>query len=138
MEKLKKIFSNNFEIIIVFILIAAVAFVIYIAVDKIAFLNFFYLPTLIAAYFLGKKRGILVSVLVVLLVSFYAILDPALFTQEAGVIPIWNLMLWGSFLIITAYVVGNLYEAKTGALGDLKQAYEGVLQILLKFIDSLD
>ncbi len=138
MEKIKRALYNNFETVVVFVLIAAVAFSIFVVVNKIAFLNFFYIPTLVAAYFLGKRKGVLVGVAAVLLVTFYGILNPELFAGKAIELPVYNVILWGSFLIITAYVVGTLYEIKEKALKDLKQAYEGILELVSKFIDSID
>jgi putative nucleotidyltransferase with HDIG domain len=138
LEKIKKVLYDNFETVVVFILIAAVAFTIFVVINKIAFLNFFYIPTLVAAYFLGKKKGVLVGVLAVLLVTLYGILDPSLFSGKVIELPVYNIILWGSFLIITAYVVGTLYEIKEQALKDLKQAYEGILELVSKFIDSID
>ncbi len=115
-----------------------VAFTVLVVVNKIAFLNCFYIPTLIAAYFLGKKKGVLISVIAVLMVTFYAVINPEIFTGKVIVSPIWNIVLWGSFLIITGIVVGSLYEAKEEVVTELEEAYIGILEILAKYIDSTD
>ncbi len=44
---------------------------------KLAFLNFFYLPVFVAAFFLGARKTILGSVLCLLMVSLYAVWRPA-------------------------------------------------------------
>lgn len=138
MSKIKQFIVRNFEMVVTFVLIVAVAFTVFIVVNKVAFLNFFYIPTLLAAYILGKKKGMLVGTVAVLLVTFYAIFDPLLFAGKVIELPTWNIVLWASFLVITAYVVGSLYELKEKAFKDLRQAYEGILEILSKFIDSID
>ena len=129
---------DNFELMLVVILIAAVAFTVLVSPNKLALLNFFYIPTLLAGYFLGKKRGILAGVMAVLLIGLYAVIDPTLFNTDTVEIPAINVFLWGAFLILTAYVVGTIYEAKESSLQDLYQAYEGILEIVAKFIDAVD
>src|SRR5713226_3364707 len=49
---------------------------------KIAFLNFFYLPVLTAAYFMGKRKAVLGGTLCILLVGFFAIQHPDWFSVE--------------------------------------------------------
>lgn len=138
MLKIKRMMFDNFESMLVVVLIAAVAFTVLISANKLAFLNFFYIPVLLAAYFLGKKRGVLAGVLAVLLIGLYAVIDPSLFRSGTIELPAVNVFLWGAFLILTAYVVGTLYEAKEQSLQDLYQAYEGIIEILAKFIDAVD
>lgn len=138
MDKFKQFVMKNFEMAVVLLLVAAVAFIVLVVTNKVAFLNFFYMPTLVAAYVLGKKKGVLVGIVAVLLVTLYAIIDPYLFAGKTIEFPVWNIVLWGSFLVITAYLIGSLYELKEKGFEDLKRAYEGVLEIISKFIDSID
>jgi putative nucleotidyltransferase with HDIG domain len=106
--------------------------------SDLAFLNFFYIPVLVAAYFLGRKQGMMIALLGVLMVGIYAAIYPGIFAAVPGVVPIIDLVLWGCFIILTAFVVGSLYEVKERAVGDLRQAYQGILAILAKFIDAVD
>lgn len=138
MDRAKQFIVRHFEVAVVVVLVAATAFAVLVAANKLAFLNFFYVPSLIAAYFLGTRKGVMVSVLAVLMVTIYTIMDPTLFATSPVDIPYINILLWGSFLIVTSYVVGSLYELKETALDDLRQAYEGILEILSKFIDAVD
>jgi putative nucleotidyltransferase with HDIG domain len=126
------------ELAIVLVLVAATGFTVLVVVNKVAFLNCFYIPVLVAAYFLGKKRGVLTGAVAVLLVALYAAIDPRIFRGSLVELPFVNIVLWGAFLIITAYVVGSLYDLKEGAMSDLRQAYEGIVEILAKFIDAVD
>jgi putative nucleotidyltransferase with HDIG domain len=137
-DRVKRALFDNFELVLVAVLTLAAAYTVLIASNKLAFLNFFYIPVLLAAYFLGRRRGVLAGVIAVLLIGIYAVLNPALFVNRSIEVPVLNLFLWGSFLIVTAYVVGTLYDLKTKANGDLHQAYEGILEILAKFIDTVD
>lgn len=137
MERAKRLVFENFETVLVLVLIVAAAFTVLLSVNKLAFLNFFYVPVLVAAYFLGMKRGVMTGVVAVLLIALYAVVDPSLFNSTSEV-PGLNVLLWGAFLVITAYVVGSLYETKSRSMSDLHQAYEGILEILAKFIDTVD
>ncbi|TLN13131.1 HD domain-containing protein, partial [bacterium] len=138
MDRLKHLITRNFELAIVVVLVGATAFAVLVAANKLAFLNVFYLPVLVASYFLGRKHGMLVALAAVLMVGLYSILNPSIFGSAAGEIPQLNVVLWGGFTILTAYVVGTLYEVKTVAVNDLRQAYKGILEILAKFIDAVD
>jgi len=137
-ERARTFVANNFELVIVCVLVASTAFVILVAANKLAFLNFFYIPVLVAAYFLGKRQGVFVALVAVLMVGIFALINPALFEPSTLDNPMLNIFMWGAFTVLTAYVVGVLYDVKATATTDLKQAYEGVLEILAKFIDAVD
>jgi len=137
-EQAKRALFDNFELILVGVLTAAAAYTVLAAPNKLAFLDFFYIPVLVAAFFLGRRRGVLASVVAVLLIVVFAVIDPELFAGSTVESPALNLFLWGAFLVVTAYVVGTLYDLKSKATVDLKQAYEGILEIVAKFIDAVD
>lgn len=138
MQWTKRFIERNFEILVVIVLVVATAFAVLVAGNKVAFLNFYYIPVLVAGYFLGRNQGVMVAVAGVLMVGLFAFLNPALFTSSATEMPGLDLVLWGAFIIITAFVVGSLYEVKKTAVHDLRQAYQGILAILAKFIDAVD
>jgi len=137
-ERAKRVFFDNFELILVGVLTLGTAYTVLISNNKLAFLNFFYIPVLLAAFFLGRRRGILASVVAVLMITVFVVINPDLFAHNTIEAPVLNVFLWGAFLIVTAYVVGTLYDLKSRATADLKQAYEGILEIVAKFIDAVD
>ena len=138
MKAVKAFVLRHFELAVVVVLVLATAFAVLIAGNKVAFLNVFYIPVLIAAYFLGRDQGVMAAVAGVLMVSIYAILQPDLFAGAPTDLPWLNVALWGASIVVTAFVVGSLYEVKESAVRDLKQAYQGVLAILAKFVDAVD
>jgi putative nucleotidyltransferase with HDIG domain len=138
MHSVKAFVLRHFELAVVVVLVMATAFAVLAAANKVAFLNVFYIPVLIAAYFLGRNQGIMVAVAGVLMVSIYAILNPTIFSSAPTEIPGVNVALWGAFIILTAFVVGSLYEVKESAVRDLQAAYQGVLAILAKYVDAVD
>lgn len=138
MQRAKQLISEHFELALVVALVAATAIIILVAPQKIAFLNIFYIPVLVASYFLGRRQGVLAALVAILLVTIYAILNPAVLLPNSAESPAVALTMWGLFLLVTAYVVGSLYEIKARALADLRQAYDGVLELLSRFIDAAD
>jgi putative nucleotidyltransferase with HDIG domain len=137
-ERAKRAFFDNFELILVGVLTMAVAYTVLAAANKMAFLNFFYIPVLLAAFFLGRRHGVLASVAAVLMIGIFVVIDPDRFGGDTGDSSALGIFLWAAFLIVTAYVVGTLYDLKAKATVDLKQAYEGILEIVAKFIDAVD
>jgi putative nucleotidyltransferase with HDIG domain len=138
MQPIKAFVLRHFELAVVLVLVLGTVFAILIAGNKLAFLNFFYIPTLVASYFLGRKQGVFVALAGVLMVVVYAIINPNIFASTSTDIPELSLLLWGAFIIVTAFVVGTLYEVKKQAVDDLREAYQGILAILAKFIDAVD
>ena len=84
-----------FFILVILITVTVVFF--YIPFYKIAFLNFFYLPVLAAAYFMGKRQAVLGATLCILLVVFFAYFHPEWFNQmRTRVIDTFMLIaIWG-------------------------------------------
>lgn len=139
MEKLKEFLVRHFEKLLLIGLISAIVVTNYFVLQKLAFLNFYYLPVLIAGYFLGKKQAIFTSCLVICLVTFIAILDSASFLEVGSTLKLFfNLVIWGGFLVLAAYVVGTLYEEKEKKISELKKAYIGVIEILTKYLEASD
>jgi putative nucleotidyltransferase with HDIG domain len=138
MQPVKSFVLRHFELVVVAVLVLGTAFAVLLVGNKLAFLNFFYIPTLVAAYFLGRRQGVYVALAGVLMVVIYAIINPNIFESTTSDLPGISLVLWGAFLIVTAFVVGTLYEIKTKAVEDLRNAYQGILAILAKFIDAVD
>lgn len=131
MNRLKAYLFNNFEQIIVFAILISILFIHYFVLQKMAFLNFYYLPVLFSGYFLGRRVAVLSSFFCVLLVVVFFITTPQFFIKIEGNLEIIvSLMLWGSFLMLTSYVTGTLFEHKGRSIQDLRNAYLGVLEIL--------
>ncbi len=138
MSTVKRIVNDHFEAILVVILVLAAALTVLVLPYRLAFLNFFYIPVLISAYQLGRNKGMLTAVVAVLLIVFFAIIDPELFAGGPLASPALNIFLWGAFLLLTAWVVGTVNEARNRSMDDLYRAYEGIIEILAKFIDNVD
>ena len=139
MEKIKNALFNNFEGCLVFITFSSILFVNYLVYQKMSFLNFYYLPVLLAGYYLSRKAAVEYSIFCIFLVTFFCIVKPRFFGDVQGVFePAMSLIFWGSFLMLTGYITGTLFTQKTRSIEDLKNAYIGVLEILSKYLESAD
>ena len=109
MEALKNYLVKNFEQVFVLLILVSVASINYLIPYKLAFLNFYFIPILLGAYYLGVQRALLGGVLCTLIVTLYAYLFPASFMPAFSQLDLWmNILTWSSFLILTGAVVGQL------------------------------
>ncbi|MDA2933155.1 HD domain-containing protein [Acidobacteria bacterium AH-259-D05] len=109
MEALKQYLLKHFEQLFVLMILVSVAGINYLIPYKLAFLNFYFIPILLGAYYLGVRRALLGGVLCTLIVIIYAYLFPESFMPAFTQLDLWmNIMTWASFLILTGAVVGQL------------------------------
>lgn len=133
--------SRVMEALLVTLAITAIsAFVLRVVVNPQAFLNFFYLPVAWAAWRLGLRAGGAAALYTAALMSAAAFLDRRLFAHpgEAGFMRWIDLVVWAGFLYLTAYGVASLAARDRRRIEELHAAYRGVIEIMAKFIDSVD
>ena len=139
-ERLSVLTQSHAELVLV-VTILVVSVVFHWIPQKIAFLNFFYLPVLAAGYLLGGRRAISTTVLCVLLVLNYygwAWTREAL-TQGSSLeaVPAWiishqwetlfSLATWGGFVILTGIAFTRVHEkmvASYNRVRDLNQVLQ--------------
>lgn len=80
--------------------------------DKVAFLNIYFIPVLLAGYYLGKKPAILTSVASVLLMIIFFIRWPAElgFAANGQLHTGLSLVVWGCFLVLATIMVSTINE----------------------------
>ena len=137
MSNVKAYFLKYFEQIVVLFILAAVVVLNYFIAEKLALLNLFYLPAIVAGFVLGKRKALLTSIFSVTAVTFYLFLNYDNFKSEVSSAYV-NIISWGSFLILCSIVVGHLHEENEKKIVQLKNAYMGILEILSKYIESSD
>jgi putative nucleotidyltransferase with HDIG domain len=101
-------------------------------------LGFYVLPSVFSGYFYGRRHATLAAFGSVLLVILIVYSNPRLF-EEAGPVRLiaekwWDITIWGGTLMVTAYALGTLYEKKEARIRELRETYEGILEILARFI----
>jgi len=140
MKRIKTFILDHFEgalIILIFIGIVAITFLVY---YKFSFLNFFFLPVILAGYYLGKKKAVLTGIFCVLLVILFQVFFNLFSGQKAQLAfdDLINILTWGCFLIITAAIIGAVSEQRESKIKDMRKAYIGVLDIMLKYLEVAD
>jgi len=74
------------------------------------------------------------SILLVLLVLYF---NPSILQENMSPLQRWlDLSVWAGILVLTAYAMGTLYELKTKQLTELRETYDGVLNILCHFVSK--
>lgn len=111
-DRLRESFARNLEPVFVTLIAALVVAVFYLfPQNRTAFLNFFYLPVLAAAYFLGKRKAALGATLSILFMILIAYFYPQSFMVEGSTVSALLLVCtWGGFLILSSAAVGSLHE----------------------------
>ena len=140
MNAFKNLLTRYFEPVLVAVIILILLFIDMFVVDKVVFLYFYFIPVLVAGYYIGKKGAVLSSIMTVLIVTLRLVISPETFSIRSKVDfdLVFQIVTWGSFLVLSSYVVGRLYEEKEARYRDLKQSYVGVIEILVKYIESVD
>jgi putative nucleotidyltransferase with HDIG domain len=131
----------NKELLLILTIIAAAGVVNFFVAGQRLVLSFYNLPTLLAAYYFGRRRAVEAAVASVLFVVWMNLMNPAALTngstQATQRLLTWSdFSIWAGFLLISAYATGTLYELGQARLRELQDAYFGVLQILTQFIGN--
>jgi HD domain-containing protein len=138
LERAKLFFFRHFERIFVLLLVLAIVVIHDLVVQKFAFLNFYYLPMILAGFYGGRRFAVMAGVFVVALVFFYQ------YVQGLDMLPgfyldaLLALTPWAGFLILTGYVVGGLAEQREARLAEVKNAYLATLELLTYHIESTE
>jgi hypothetical protein len=76
MDRLKSYLLGHFEQLFVLAALLTTAETNFVLPMKLGFLNFYFLPVILAGYYLGRRRAVLGAVLCVLMIGLYVVLDP--------------------------------------------------------------
>ncbi len=144
-ERLKRRLKEEFyqvnkEFWLILSLVSIIALMNYLVDSQRLLLSFYILPTVLSAYYFGRRHAVFTALASITLVLFILYYLPRLFQTE----PIlrlgpegWReLVVWGGILIITAYAMGTLYEKHRDKIRELQKTYQGILLILRHFISK--
>jgi hypothetical protein len=136
LERVKLFLYVHFERVLVVGLVVSLLLIHWFVDYKIALLSFYYLPIIIAGFFLGRKAAVMAAVFIVALVFFFQAVQGLEGAPGLDSSMLLALIPWGGFLILTGYVVGSLAEQHQHRLNDLKGAYVAVLELLTYHLES--
>jgi hypothetical protein len=139
-RRLRALALRHFETTLIVFILLGVIVIAFLVNYKFAFLNFFFLPVILAGYYLGKKQAVLTACLCILLVALYYIFSQSLSSSlpPLALDAVLSLVTWAGFLILTAAVIGTIAEQREAKIKSLQSAYSGVLEIILKYLEVAD
>jgi hypothetical protein len=139
-RRLKAFALKHFETTLIIIIFSGIVVIAFLVNYKFAFLNFFFLPVILAGYHLGKRQAVLTASLCILLIALYHIFSRVLFSTlpPISLDEVLNTVTWAGFLILTAAVIGMIAEQREARMRSLQGAYSGVLEIMLKYLEVAD
>lgn len=106
---------------------------------KMVVLNLFYLPVVLAAFYLGRHRAGILALLCVVFASVVAVLDLEAFAATTSPLVIGlSLTVWGAVMGLNAIFVGTLSDERSQKLVELHDAYLGVVEVLSRYLKSAD
>lgn len=106
---------------------------------KLVVLNLFFLPVLLGAFFLGRYRAGVLALLSVVLVTLVAAQDLSQFASLRS--PLASglaITIWAGVLGLTTILAGTLSDERTSEVNELHSAYMGVIEVLSKYLHSVD
>jgi len=100
-------------------------------------LGFYGLPVLFSAYFYGRRHAVMTAVASILIVLMVLQINPYILQEHVNSLQKWlDFVIWAGILVLTAYGMGTLHEHKARQLCELRDTYDGVLNILCHFVSK--
>ena len=137
-ERAKWFVFEHFERVLVLVLVVSLLLIHWFIDYKIAFLSFYYLPIIVAGFYIGRNTAVGASLLIVSLVVFFQAVNGL--EGPAGLRPgvLYTLIPWAGFLVLTGIVVGTLAEQRQARVDDLKSAYVAMLELVTFDLEASD
>ncbi len=135
-------FANvNKELWVIFTMVAVAGLMNYIVASKYMILGLYTFPTILSAYFYGRRHAVMTAALTIIIVGVMTYFNDSLFKDThifgLGHMQTWyHIGAWGCTLICTAYAMGTLYERHVAKVNELRKTYQGLIVILRHFISK--
>lgn len=137
---LQQIEQVNKELWLILSMFLIVGVMNYLVTAQRMMLGLYTLPTLLSAYFYGRRHATLTAVASIILVGIVVYYNPALLQSDLELNVFggrwFDIFAWGAILMVTAYAMGTLYERNQLRLSELRKAYRGLIIILRQFISK--
>ncbi len=136
--RVKALLFQHFEAVLVLVLLGSLLFIDFFVVHKYAFLLFYFIPVLLAGFYLGTRQAMFTALLATGFVVYTTLVHGTGRVTPNAEASFWNLVIWSSFLTLTGAIVGQLQEKNQVQMVQLQDAYLGIIAILTKYIESAD
>ena len=128
-----------FEIMLIVVTISMTFLVYRLGAHKLIALNLFFLPIVLAGYYLGRTTAGVLALLAALSVTIVTTLSATGFASYTTPAMIGlALTLWAAILGLTALLVGTLCDERARTVAELHDAYVGVVEVVTKYLQSAD
>ena len=122
MYGLKDLFIKYFEHLFITVVLVGIICIHLLAPYKLAFLSFFYIPILLAGYFLGARYAITGAIFCVLLVAVSVVVTPEVFISQVNYWEAYaQLILWAVSLIASGAIVGHMQDRLSERISNEKE-----------------
>ncbi len=106
---------------------------------RMVVLNLFYLPVVLAAFFLGRYLAGVLTLLCVVCAAMVTALDLGTLASYASPLAVGlALTIWAAVMGINAILVGTLSDERLAKIEELHDAYLGVVEVLVQYLNSAD
>jgi K+-sensing histidine kinase KdpD len=136
-SKLERTQERTLEIMLVLVTAAISCLLYHTEAMKIVVLNLFFLPIVLAGFFLGRYRAGVLALLAVVTATIVICMDFNGFgTMNSPVAIALCVTLWGSVLGLTALLVGTLCDDRDARRVEAHEAQVGVVEVLARYLQS--
>jgi hypothetical protein len=127
------------EIVLIVICAALCCLLHRVGAYRMVVMNLFYLPVVLAAFFLGRYRAGILALFCVMCASVVIALDLSTLAVYTSPLAIGlALTIWGAVMGINAILVGTLSDESMHRIEELQDAYVGVIEVLVQYLNSAD
>jgi hypothetical protein len=127
------------EIILILICLALCGLLDRVGLYRSVVLNLFYLPVVLAAFYLGRYRaGILALFCVISAAVITALHLNSLVVFTSPLAVGLALTIWGAVMGMNSLLVGTLSDERMEKIKELHDAYVGVVEVLARYLNSSD
>ena len=117
-SRIRAAISANFELVFTLAVLASVMFIYNFCDNKSSVLDLYFVLVVLCGYFLNTRSAVLGSVMAILVVGFFVLLNPSTFADRAPDPAFYaHLLLWSSCLVLTAALVAAMNEQLRGQFG---------------------
>ncbi len=139
MLKLDSRGERQLEIMLVLITLAMASILFYVETSQVVMLNLFFLPIILAGFFLGRYRAGVLAFLSVIAATIVIAIDVNRFAfQVSPIMVILSVMIWGAVLGMSALLVGTLSDDRNLRALEAHEAHVGVVEVLARYLQSAD
>ncbi len=127
------------EVALVLICVALCCLLYMTGTYRMVVLHLFYLPVVLAAFFLGRYRAGVLALLCAIGAAVVVTLDVTTLVAYNSPLVMWlAVAIWSAVLGLAAILAGTLSDERTAKIAELHDAYVGVVEVLSRYLNSAD